>query len=62
MEHLQEKNKTLSVHIVELEQYSRKNCLLLHEVKESPNENTDELIIQTISHELGLELERKRSG
>ena len=40
------------------EQYSRRNCLLIHGLPESKNENTDELVIDTIKEKMGEEIER----
>ena len=40
----------------DLEQYSRRNCLVLHGVNESNEENTNEIIIKTFSEELGVEI------
>ena len=37
-----------------LEQYSRRNCLLFHGLKEEENENTNNLIIKFIDEKLGL--------
>ena len=55
IENLAEKQK-LSSEIDDLEQYSRRNCLVLHGVNESNNENTNEIIIKTFSEELGVEI------
>ena len=52
IEYLQGKNKTLLANINELEQCSRRNCLLLHEVKDSANEDIVKLIIKTMPGEL----------
>ena len=38
------------------EQYSRRNCLLIHGLPESKNENTDELVIDTIKEKMGEEI------
>ena len=38
------------------EQYSRRNCLLIHGLPELKNENTDELIIDTIKGKMGEEI------
>ena len=35
------------------EQYSRRNCLLIHGVKERKNENTDDLVVDIIKNDLG---------
>ena len=51
-----EKQKTLSSEIDGLEQYSRRNCLVLNDVNESNNENTNEILIKTFSEELGVEI------
>lgn len=39
-----------------LEQYSRRNCALLHGVPETDGENTDTLFIATIAQHLGVEV------
>ena len=36
----------------DLEQYSRRNCLFLHIVKETKNQNIDEVTINTLSEEM----------
>ena len=56
IENLVEKQKTLSSEIDGLEQYSRRNCLVLNGVNESNNENTNEILIKTFSEELGVEI------
>ena len=33
------------------EQYSRRNCLLIHGLPESKNENADELVIDTVKED-----------
>ena len=38
------------------EQYSRRNCLLIHGVREIANENTDNLVISTIKENMDAEL------
>ena len=42
-----------------LEQYSRRNCLVLHGIPESANEDTDALIRETISQHLGVEVKAR---
>ena len=54
IENLAEKQKSLSSEIDDLEQYSRRNCLVLHGVNERNDENTNEIIIKTFSEELGV--------
>ena len=53
---LTEKNKSLTSDVDELEQYSRRNCLLLHGVQENENENTDDIVLKTMSEELDIEI------
>ena len=38
--------------------YSRRNCLLIHGLVESKNENTDELLINTIKEKIGEVIEK----
>ena len=52
IENLVEKHNRLSSVIDDLEQYSQRNCLVLHGVNESNNENTNEILIK-MSEELG---------
>ena len=55
IENLGEKQKNLLSDIDDLEQYSRRNCLVLHGVDESIDENTNE-ILKTFSEEIGFEI------
>ena len=56
IDNLTEKNKSLTSDVDELEQYSRRNCLLLHGVQENENENTDDIVLKTMSEELDIEI------
>ena len=56
IEDLVDKQKSLSSEIDDLEQYSRRNYLVLHSVNKSNDENTNEIIIKTFSEELGVEI------
>ena len=38
------------------EQYSGRNCILIHGIPESPNENTDNLVVQTITEHLDIDI------
>ena len=49
---LTEKNKSLTSDVDELEQYSRRNCLLLHGVQENENENTDDIVLRLCQRNL----------
>ena len=42
----------LSLGLDRQEQYSRRNCLLLHNIPETSNENTNDLVIKTVNEEL----------
>ena len=54
---LTKKNKSLKSDVDELEQYSRRNYLLLHGVQENKNENTDNIVLKTMSEELDIKIE-----
>ena len=40
------------------EKYSRRNCLLIYGLPESKNENTDEMVIDTVKEKMGEEIEK----
>ena len=40
----------------EAEQYSRRNCLTIHGVRETPDENTDEKVLAIINQNLGINM------
>ena len=50
------KNHDFSIKMDDLEQYSRRNCLLLHGVKEDDEENTDEIVLRTVAEEIGIQI------
>ena len=56
IDNLTEKNKSLTSDVDELEQYSRRNCLLCHGIQENENENTDDIVLKTMSEELDIEI------
>ena len=41
------------------EQYSRRNCILIHGIIETQDENTDDISLRTINEHLQLELTEK---
>jgi len=41
----------------DLEQYSRRNCLVLHGIPEDKRENTDKIVLETINSKLNVKLE-----
>ena len=49
-------NEQLNTNLDDLEQYSRRNCLLLHGIRESPNEIAENVILETINNKLKLTL------
>ena len=55
-ENLVEKHKSCSSDVDDFEQYSQRNCLVLHGINKSNDENTNEILIKTFSEELGLEI------
>ena len=54
---LTDKVSNLSVQVDEQEQYSRRNCLLIHGVEENQNEDTDTFSINIINEHLGLDIQ-----
>ena len=51
-----EKHKSLFSDIDDLKLYSQQNCLILHGVNESNDENTNEILMKAFSEELGVEI------
>ena len=49
-------NKQLEDKLEEREQYSRRNCLLIHGTPASAGENTDEVALSTIQTRIGISL------
>ena len=43
----------------ELQQYSRSNCFLLHGVRESEGENTNNAIMKTMKEEMDIDIHEK---
>lgn len=56
---LENKNGEIERQIERQEQYSRRNCFLMHGIKEKRHESTDELIIQTIKSEMDTDINVK---
>ena len=54
---LTDKVSNLFVQVDEKEQYSRRNCLLIHGIEENQNEDTDILSINIINEHLGLDIQ-----
>ena len=53
---LTEKVGKLSSMVDKQEQYSRRNCILIHGVKEMQNEDTDEVVVNKLKSEMDLEI------
>ena len=56
IENLAEKHKSRSSDVDYFEQYSQQNCLVLHGINTSNDENTNEILVKTFSEELDLEI------
>ena len=52
MVNMNEKIEKLEGIVDRQEQYSRRNCLLLHGVAEGERENTDELVLETLNEKM----------
>ena len=59
VEILEEEKESQGKEIDDLEQYSRRNCLLLHGVVEMNAECTDDIIIKTCAEELGIDVKQE---
>ena len=59
VEILEEEKESQGKEIDDLEQYSRRNCLLLHGVVETKDECTDDIIIKTCAEELGIDVKQE---
>ena len=59
VELLEEEKESQGKEIDDLEQYSRRNCLLLHGVVETKDECTDDIIIKTCAEELGIDVKQE---
>ena len=59
VEILKEEKESQGKEIDDLEQYSRRNCLLLNGVVETNAECTDDIIIKTCAEELGIDVKQE---
>ena len=59
VECLAEEKDSLVKKIDELEQYSRRNCLVLHGIKETDGECTDDIVLKTFSEELDVNVKEE---
>ena len=53
---LTEKVDKLSSLVDKQEQYSRRNCILIHGVKKNQNEDTDEVVVNKLKSEMNIEI------
>ena len=53
---MNEKIEKLEQIVARQEQYSRRNCLFLHDIAENKDENTDNLILKTADEKINIEL------
>ena len=54
--------KNLENQLNRQEQYSHRNCILIHGMTETQDENTDDISLRAINGHLELELKRKTAG
>ena len=59
VEILEDEKESQGKEIDDLEQYSGRNCLLLHGVVETNDECTDDIIIKTCAEELGIDVKQE---
>ena len=53
------RNGEIELQIDRQEQYSRKNCLLIHDIEERSQEVTDKLVAQTIKSEMDIDIDER---
>ena len=53
---MNEKIENLERIVIRQEQYSLRNCLLLHGIAEGERQNTDELVLETLNKEMHIDL------
>ena len=58
VKYLNEKVETMDRSLDRHEQYSRRNCLLIHGVKENEKEDTDEVVIEFFEKEMEDDINR----
>ena len=56
MVNMNEKIEKLERTVDRQEQYSRRNCLLLHGITEGERENTDDLVLETLNEKMHVDL------
>ena len=59
MSFLENKNGEIEQQIDRQEQYSRRNCLLIHGIEERRHKVNDELVNQTIKSEMDIDIDVK---
>ena len=56
--YLSEKLKKMKESIDAQQQYSRRNCLLLHGIKETKGEDTDNIVLEVLNNDMGLNISK----
>ena len=56
--YLSEKLGKLEESIDAQQQYSRRNCLLLHGIEETKGEDTDDLVLEVLNDDMGLNISK----
>ena len=56
--YLSEKLGKLEESIDAQQQYSRRNCLLLHGIEETKGEDTDDLVLEVLNNDMGLNISK----
>ena len=56
--YLSEKLKKMKESIDAQQQYSRRNCLLLHGIEETKGEDTDNIVLEVLNNDMGLNISK----
>ena len=54
--YLSEKLGKMEQSIDDQQQYSRRNCLLLHGIEETKGEDTDNIVLEVLNNDMGLNM------
>ena len=56
--YLSEKLEKMEQSIDDQQQYSRRNCLLLHGIEETKGEDTDNIVLEVLNNDMGLNMSK----
>ena len=56
--YLSEKLGKMEQSIDDQQQYSRRNCLLLHGIEETKGEDTDNIVLEVLNNDMGLNMSK----